>query len=94
MKKGVYSSYRQRLSQLQIVTYSLPALVTSVTALPMALFVPAFYADDLGLPLAAVGLAIAVSRLLDVVTDPLIGSLSDRFPSECFSFIGIPIVFI
>jgi GPH family glycoside/pentoside/hexuronide:cation symporter len=44
----------------------------------MALFVPAFYADDLGVPLAAVGVAIACSRLLDVVTDPLIGGLSDR----------------
>lgn len=62
----------------RIVQYSLPSLVTSVTALPMALFVPAFYADDLGMPLAAVGAAIALSRLLDVVTDPLIGKLSDR----------------
>jgi Na+/melibiose symporter-like transporter len=44
----------------------------------MALFVPAFYADDLGVPLAAVGTAVALSRVLDVVTDPLIGSLSDR----------------
>jgi Na+/melibiose symporter-like transporter len=61
-----------------MMSYSLPSLVTSVTALPMALFVPAFYADDLGVSLAAVGAAIALSRLLDVVTDPLIGSLSDR----------------
>ena len=44
----------------------------------MALFVPAFYSGDLGVPLASVGVAIALSRLLDVVTDPLIGSLSDR----------------
>lgn len=66
------------LGQLRRVSYALPSLATSVTALPMALFVPAFYADDLGLPLAAVGSAIALSRLLDVVTDPLIGSLSDR----------------
>jgi Na+/melibiose symporter-like transporter len=49
-----------------------------VAALPLALFVPAFYADDLGVPLAAVGVAIAASRLLDVVTDPLIGVASDR----------------
>jgi Na+/melibiose symporter-like transporter len=47
----------------------------------MALLVPAFYAQDLGLPLAAVGAAIAASSLLDVVTDPLIGSLSDPIPS-------------
>lgn len=76
------NSPTSRLSQLRIVTYSLPALATSVTALPMALFVPAFYADDLGVPLAAVGIAIAVSRLLDVVTDPLIGRLSDRMGSR------------
>jgi Na+/melibiose symporter-like transporter len=62
--------------------YALPALMTSVAALPMALFVPAFYASELGLPLAAVGAAIAASRLLDVVTDPLIGSLSDRFSTR------------
>jgi Na+/melibiose symporter-like transporter len=67
-----------RLATLSIVAYALPSLVSSVAALPMALFVPAFYADDLGVPLAAVGAAIAASRLLDVVTDPLIGTLSDR----------------
>lgn len=58
--------------------YSLPSLSYSVAALPLALFVPAFYADDLGLPLAQVGLAIAASRVLDVATDPLMGQLSDR----------------
>jgi Na+/melibiose symporter-like transporter len=67
-----------RLGSLRIVLYALPSLVSSVAALPLALFVPAFYADDLGVPLAAVGLAIAASRLLDVVTDPLIGVASDR----------------
>jgi MFS family permease len=48
----------------------------------MALLVPSFYADELGMPLAGVGAAIAASRLLDVVTDPLIGSLSDRLPTR------------
>ena len=67
-----------RLSAPRLIAYSAPSLVTSVAALPMALFVPAFYAGDLGVPLASVGVAIALSRLLDVVTDPLIGSLSDR----------------
>ena len=67
-----------RLPLRTLLLYALPSLMTSVAALPMALFVPAFYADELGLPLAAVGAAIAASRLLDVVTDPLIGALSDR----------------
>ena len=63
---------------LRLVTYALPSMVSSVAALPLVLFVPAFYADGLGVPLAAVGLALAASRLLDVVTDPLIGIASDR----------------
>jgi len=63
---------------LRLVTYALPSMVSSVAALPLVLFVPAFYADDLGVPLAAVGVALAASRLLDVVTDPLIGIASDR----------------
>jgi GPH family glycoside/pentoside/hexuronide:cation symporter len=75
---GGYLAAMRALSPLRLAAYSAPALVTSVAALPMALFVPAFYADELGVPLAAVGAAIAVSRLLDVVTDPLIGRLSDR----------------
>jgi Na+/melibiose symporter-like transporter len=69
---------RGRLPLRDLLPYALPSLITSVAALPLALFVPAYYADELGLPLAAVGAAIAASRLLDVVTDPLMGSLSDR----------------
>lgn len=68
----------RRWSSWQLVAYSAPSFVTSVAALPMALFIPAFYSDDLGVPLASVGIAIALSRLLDVVTDPLLGALSDR----------------
>jgi Na+/melibiose symporter-like transporter len=63
---------------IRLFTYGLPSLVSSVATLPLVLFVPAFYADDLGVLLAAVGVALAASRLLDVVTDPLIGIASDR----------------
>lgn len=70
------------LRRSTILLYALPALVSSVAALPMALFVPAFYASDLGLPLASVGIALAASRLLDVVTDPVIGGLSDRWATR------------
>jgi len=58
--------------------YASPHLTHAVATLPVALFVPAFYADDMALPLAGVGAAIAASRALDMVSDPLIGILSDR----------------
>lgn len=86
----------QPLGPWRLAAYSAPSLVTSVAALPMALFVPAFYADDLGVPIATVGVAIALSRLLDVVTDPLIGTLSDRLPlpfgrRRPWMILGLPI---
>ena len=85
-----------KLGPLRLIAYSAPSVVTSVAALPMALFVPAFYADELGVPLAAVGGAIAISRLLDVVTDPLIGRLSDRLSlpfgrRKPWMILGVPI---
>jgi glycoside/pentoside/hexuronide:cation symporter, GPH family len=67
------------LSHKLMALYGLPHLTHSMVLLPLVLFIPSFYADDLGLPLASVGLAIAVSRLLDVFVDPFMGILSDRW---------------
>ncbi|MDJ0895107.1 MAG: MFS transporter [Alphaproteobacteria bacterium] len=58
--------------------YSLPALPMAMLGLPMYVYVPTFYADGLGLGLASVGAVLLAARLLDVITDPLIGVLSDR----------------
>jgi Na+/melibiose symporter-like transporter len=44
----------------------------------MLAFVPSFYAADHGLPLALLGTIIFLTRISDVITDPLIGWLSDR----------------
>lgn len=79
MHDELSGSERPRLSQKTMILYGLPHLTHAVVTLPMALFIPAFYADDLALPLASVGVAIAASRVVDVITDPLIGILSDRW---------------
>ena len=59
--------------------YGLVNLPTSIVGLPIALYIPAFYSQNLGLSLAMVGTLIALSRLTDVVTDPAIGMASDRW---------------
>lgn len=73
---------RPALPRKLMIYYGLPHLTHAVVTLPMALFIPAFYADDLGLPLAGVGAAIAASRILDIFIDPLVGSWSDRMTSR------------
>ncbi len=67
------------LSRGNIGLYGIVNLPTSIVGLPIALYIPAFYSENLGLSLVAVGTLITLSRLTDVVTDPLIGTLSDRW---------------
>lgn len=62
--------------------YGLMNLPTSVIGLPIALYIPAFYSQNLGLSLAAVGALIALSRVTDVFTDPPIGVASDRWQTR------------
>jgi len=68
----------QPLPRRLMVYYGLPHLTHAIVALPLALFIPSYYADELALSMASVGMAIAASRLLDVISDPLIGIMSDR----------------
>jgi Na+/melibiose symporter-like transporter len=53
-------------------------LPLALLGLPLYAFLPGVYADELGLGLAAVGAALLAARALDVVSDPLLGWLSDR----------------
>ena len=80
--KRLHPSFHKPLSSKLMALYALPHLTHAVVTLPMALYIPAFYADELGLPLAGVGAMIALSRIFDVITDPLIGIVSDRFPTR------------
>jgi len=66
------------LSNLQLLTYGLPGLPLAILLLPLFITVPTYYADDLGLGFTTVGIVLMLARMWDVVTDPLIGILSDR----------------
>ncbi len=73
---------QNRLSNGLLLAYGLPALPLAILLLPLYVYLPAFYAQDLGLGFATVGLVFLVARVWDVVTDPLIGALSDKLPSR------------
>jgi glycoside/pentoside/hexuronide:cation symporter, GPH family len=61
-----------------LVAYAQMTLPLAVIGLPIAIYIPAFYSGTLGLNLAAVGIVLMLARFSDVITDPLIGRLSDR----------------
>ena len=77
-------------STLQDRSIPLPTLAAyGSLAFPMAagfialqVIIPTFYAQVLGLSLGAVGGILLVARLWDMVTDPLVGYLSDRTPAR------------
>lgn len=66
-----------RPSTLTLLAYGLPALPLAALTLPVYALLPKHYAN-LGIAVGAIGLALLFARLWDVVTDPLIGWLSDR----------------
>ncbi len=65
-----------------LLAYALPALPLAVLTLPFYVLVPAFYSEGLGLPLAVVGQALLLIRILDAASDPVTGVLADRARSR------------
>jgi glycoside/pentoside/hexuronide:cation symporter, GPH family len=61
-----------------LVLYALPALPLAILTLPFYVVVPAFY-TQIGLPIAVVGQTLLVVRIVDALSDPLIGVLADRW---------------
>jgi len=73
---------RQPLSRWDLAAYGALALPLAALNLPLNVYVPTFYAREFGLDLAAIGVLLLVARLLDIVTDPLIGAWQDRTTSR------------
>lgn len=70
------------LDRSVLLAYALPGLPLAALLLPLYVTLPAFYAVDLGLGFSAVGAVLLLARLWDVVTDPVIGTLSDRLTTR------------
>jgi Na+/melibiose symporter-like transporter len=62
----------------RLVALSSLAWPLATAGLPLAVLVPAIYAEHHGLSLTALGAVFLLARVWDAVTDPLVGTLSDR----------------
>lgn len=60
-----------------LAAYALFAVPLLMTALPLAILLPDFYAARTALSLQAIGLILLATRLLDAVADPLLGAWID-----------------
>ncbi len=67
-----------RLKKSTLLYFGLPDYAVYLAAIPVSLYLPFVYSRDLGLELTDIGLILMLARISDVITDPLIGYLSDR----------------
>lgn len=65
-----------------LLAYGAPSLILSMLTMALIVYIPAFYATEVHLSLATVGLVFFAARGWDAVIDPLIGHLSDRTRSR------------
>ena len=58
--------------------YGALGLPLAFVALPLYVYMPAYYAEQFGAPLAALGAVLLLVRIFDAVTDPLMGYAADH----------------
>jgi GPH family glycoside/pentoside/hexuronide:cation symporter len=58
--------------------YAMPAFALAIIGLPIYVYIPKFYTDVVGIDIAVTGFLLFGVRIFDAVTDPFMGTLSDR----------------
>lgn len=87
------------ISRKTLLAYGSLGFPIAVLGYPMTLFLHPYYAGELGLGLAAISTVLLVSRMVDFVTDPLMGWISDRTRSRLgrrkpYLLIGLPVMML
>jgi GPH family glycoside/pentoside/hexuronide:cation symporter len=80
MSGAPVNSLAGRLSSWRLAVFAAIAVPIAGAGLPLAVYLPAFYAQTLGL--TAVGAIFLLTRLWDTLSDPLVGVLSDHTRSR------------
>ena len=70
------------ISKWRMAAFASPSAAAAAAGLPIALYLPAYYAADLGLGLTLLGSIFMLTKIWDVVTDPIVGYLTDRYPTR------------
>lgn len=71
-----------RLSTGRLLAFAGPGIPIAALGLPLAVFIPQFFAGPMGLGLGVVGTIFMFARFWDVITDPVMGAVSDQISSK------------
>ncbi|MGB7406097.1 MAG: MFS transporter [Pacificimonas sp.] len=67
-----------RIPTSRLIAYAGPGVPMAAMGLPLVVFVPAFYAGEIGLDLALVGLIFGLVRTIDTAFDLIVGNWADN----------------
>jgi len=64
------------------LAYAMPAFALAIIGIPVYVYIPKFYTDVVGIDIAVAGALLFGVRIFDALTDPLMGTISDRTRSR------------
>lgn len=70
------------LKRSTILIHGSVGMPLAVIGYPLVVYLPPFYAQEIGLNMALMAMVLVLARMSDVITDPLIGTLSDRWQTR------------
>ena len=71
-----------KLTRTILAAYSGITIPMAAMGMPIAVYLPRFYTEGMGLSLLTVGTVFFIARIWDVVTDPVMGLMIDKFDSR------------
>lgn len=88
-----------RLPTSKIAMYGAIAVPAAMFGYPIAIWLPPFYAGELGISLAAIASMLFIARMTDIVTDPVVGYISDHLKGpwgrrKPIIALGVPILLL
>jgi glycoside/pentoside/hexuronide:cation symporter, GPH family len=72
----------QPLTPKILAAYSGVTIPMAALGMPIAVYLPRFYTEGMGLSLVTVGLVFTLARVWDVITDPVMGMIIDRYDTR------------
>src|SRR3569623_3474657 len=67
-----------RLSNWRLAAFAAPCIPVAAMLMPVTVYLPNYYAQDLGVGLGAISYAFGAVRLFDLWLDPMLGFLIDK----------------
>ncbi|MFV8817511.1 MFS transporter [Haliea sp. E17] len=72
----------KRIGPARLAAFASLEIPMSAFLTPLVVYIPAFYAGEMGLGLTTVGIIFGLAKLWDIVTDPIAGIITERFGPE------------